>query len=81
MDEFNKKQESVERRKKEREIDMRNTMSEKIEKHKRKEIFAEMQRTQYEVFKEEHDKKLNERINKITDKVFINKNLFIYFYS
>lgn len=72
VEQFNNRQESIEKRKRERQIEMRRTISEKILQHNKKEEHVIQHKTQYEIFKEEFDKKLKQKFNTVEEKV---KNL------
>ena len=67
--EVNMRQESIERRRKIKEVEMRKTMQEKAIVHLKKEEHIVKQKSQFEIFKEEYDTKIKERITKINEKV------------
>ena len=67
--EIQMRQDSVERRRKIKEAEMRKTMQEKAFVHLKKEEHIVKQKSQFEIFKEEYDMKINDRITKINEKV------------
>lgn len=69
IEQFNKRQDSIEKRKREKQIELRRTISEKILQHHKKEEFVVKQKTQYEIFKEEYNSKLKQKFNTVEEKV------------
>ena len=73
-EEFNRRQESLEKRKLEKQMEMRRTMTDKVLTIKKKDEIVIKHKTQYEMLKEEQDKKLNNRIENLQERVeIINK--------
>lgn len=77
IEEFNRRQESLEKRKIERQMEMQRTMSEKISKIQKKDEIVIKHKTQYEIFKEEFNKKLNDKVFNIQERVIKLKNTIL----
>lgn len=60
---------------------MRRTISDKKLLHHKKEEFVVKQKTQYEIFKEEYDRKLKQKLNTVEERVTEQFNKFIYLYK
>jgi len=74
FEEFIRRQESLEKRKLEKQMEMRRTMTDKVLTIKKKDEIVIKHKTQYEMLKEEQDKKLNNRIENLQERVeIINK--------
>jgi glycyl-tRNA synthetase beta subunit len=71
VEEFNRRQESLEKRKLEKQMEMRRTMTDKVLTIKKKDEIVIKHKTQYEMLKEEQDKKLNNRIENLQERVEI----------
>lgn len=69
IEEFNRRQESIEKRKRDRQIEMRRTISDKILQHHKKEEYVVKQKTQYEMFKEEYDRRLKQKFSTVEERV------------
>ena len=67
--EIQKRQESLEKRKKEREIFMQKTTSEKIVKSQQKEEIIVHKKNIYEIHKEVYDNKIKEKITTLNERV------------
>jgi len=69
IEEINKRQESLEKRKKERQMEMKKFLSEKIQQNQKKEEIVYKNNTQLSMFKEEFDRRLNEKGKNIQERV------------
>lgn len=67
------RQGSIEKMRIRKETDMRRTMQERAMKNLKKEEFVNRQKSQFEIFKEEYDTKIKDRLNKINERIMTNK--------
>lgn len=67
------RQASIEKMRIRKETDMRRTMQERAMKNLKKEEFVNRQKSQFEIFKEEYDTKIKDRLNKINERIMTNK--------
>ena len=67
------RQESIEKKRRMKQAEMRKTMQEKSICQLKKEEFVSKKKSQYEIFKEEYDSRIKEKLNKINERVIYRK--------